>query len=188
MEIFSVRTQPVSILILQFKETKTMLSDLNRKIIRSLLSLKLKDEIFSEMSKELGISSPQIVEVLLSLKDKGILRRWGIYLNSKELGYESALIALKIEENKLDLLNAWVSREPGITHCYSRRFAILGGEKEEIETPEISKFNIWFTLASKDLNSFQRKTKQIQNDLQLDSNSMLILSSQRKFKLRFDLV
>ena len=165
-----------------------MQNNIDWKILKSLSGLQLKDNIFDELGKDLGLSSSDLVKRISSLKKQGILKRWGIHLNSKALGYEASLVALKLEEEKLEILKKWVSHETGVTHCYSRRFTLLTEKNEDFDIPELINFNIWLTLTSKDSTTFKNKIIHLKQKLQIDPDSILILPSQKKYKLRTEFV
>ncbi len=165
-----------------------MQNNIDWKILKSLSGLQLKDNIFDELGKDLGLSSSDLVKRISSLKKQGILKRWGVHLNSKALGYEASLVALKLDEEKLEILKKWVSHETGVTHCYSRSFTLLTEKNEDFDTPELINFNIWLTLTSKDSTTFKNKIIHLKQKLQIDPDSILILPSQKKYKLRTNFV
>ncbi len=165
-----------------------MQNNIDWKILKSLSGLQLKDNIFDELGKDLGLSTSDLVKRISSLKKQGILKRWGIHLNSKALGYEASLVALKLEEEKLEMLKKWVSHETGVTHCYIRHFTLLTEKNDDFDIPELINFNIWLTLTSKDSTTFKNKIIHLKQKLQIDPDSILILPSQKKYKLRTNFV
>lgn len=151
-------------------------------IIHALQGTTFNDDLFTNIATHLSISPNKLLEKLKDLKKRGILRRWGVFLNSRTLGYNSALIALQIPENKIEKLENWIKNEKGITHCYVRRFFNKDGS---VSNHELASFNIWLTLTSLNKTYFHHKVNRLQRELEIDNNLILILPSQKKFKLRF---
>lgn len=161
-----------------------LLTDLDSAIIKKLQDAPFSDNIFTELADQISISLSLLLERLRDLKERGIIRRWGVYLNSRVLGYKSALLALRLPEKKLELLKEWVKQEKGVTHCYTRRFINISGS---IGNHELTNYNIWLTLTCLNSELFQRKVNHLQKELQINDESILILPAQKKFKLRVDL-
>jgi len=65
------------------------------------------------------------------MKDDGLIREIGAVFDTRRLGYQSTLVAMKIEPSRLREAAAVVNRHPGVSHNYERK----------------DDFNLWFTLA-----------------------------------------
>ena len=65
------------------------------------------------------------------LKELGILRQLSAIFDTRALGYTSALIAAKIDPDRVDEAAAIISGHPGVSHNYKRNHA----------------YNLWYTLA-----------------------------------------
>ena len=86
-------------------------------------------------------TTPEIIkEKLNNLKEIGVLRQLSAIFDTRKLGYTSSLVAMEIEDDKLDYVASQINRHPGVSHNYERDH----------------QFNLWFTLAvppGADLNS-----------------------------------
>ena len=60
-----------------------------------------------------------------------MLRQLSAIFDTRALGYSSALVAAKIDPDRIDEAAAIVSRHPGVSHNYKRNHA----------------YNLWYTLA-----------------------------------------
>lgn len=64
-------------------------------------------------------------------KSGGLIRQISAIFDSRALGYQTTLVAARVDPEKLDQAAAIISRHPGVSHNYSRDHA----------------FNLWYTLA-----------------------------------------
>ncbi len=116
-----------------------MMDETDKKLLNlAQQGLPISEEPFHKMGLRLGISAEEVLDRLKALKDRGYIRRIGGVFDSKKLGYDSTVVAVKApEEDTFARIAAHVSSHPGVTHCYRR-------DDEEL--------NLWFTLTCKDDN------------------------------------
>ena len=77
-------------------------------------------------------TTPESVKArLLKLKEIGVLRQLSAIFDTRKLGYTSSLVAMEIEDDKLEYVANQINRHPGVSHNYERDH----------------QFNLWFTLA-----------------------------------------
>lgn len=103
----------------------------------------LTEKPFEAIGKQAGISEEEALERVKKLKEKGFIRRIGLVLERKKLGYASLLCGVHIDNDKIEEVAGTISKEPGVTHNYER-----DGE-----------LNLWFTVTMKtmdDINIFLR--------------------------------
>ncbi len=86
---------------------------------------------FDEMAKKFNISSNEVKTRLEKMKEKGVLRQLSAIFDTRKLGYKSSLVAMEIENDKLEQVALIINKHPGVSHNYERK----------------SQFNLWFTLA-----------------------------------------
>jgi len=86
---------------------------------------------FLELGNQLGISGQECLLRVKKMKDDGLIREIGAVFDARRLGYQSTLVAMKIEPSRLREAAAVVNRHPGVSHNYERK----------------DDFNLWFTLA-----------------------------------------
>ncbi len=85
---------------------------------------------FQALGEELEISEDEVIERIKSLKEQKIIRRLGGVFDSKKLGYQSTLIAMRVPPEKIEETAQVVSAYDGVTHNY---------ERQDV-------YNLWFTL------------------------------------------
>ena len=88
---------------------------------------------FAEIAAELGLSQQDVLDRVQRLRfgTRAVIRQISAIFDSRSLGYESCLVAAKVDEDKLDAAAAEVSKHPGVSHNYRRNHA----------------YNLWYTLA-----------------------------------------
>ena len=91
----------------------------------------LVKEPFSVLAQEAGIEEGKLLKTIEKLVEDGIVRHIAPIYDSRLLGYDSALIAFKVDREKLEEVANFVNACPGVSHNYERTHD----------------FNLWFTLA-----------------------------------------
>jgi DNA-binding Lrp family transcriptional regulator len=86
---------------------------------------------FATIGSSLGLGEDQVLGELRGWSESGKLREISAILEGSALGYDSALVAGKISESRLDEVARVVNAHPTVTHDYVRAHA----------------YNLWFTLA-----------------------------------------
>jgi len=90
----------------------------------------LVDRPFLSMGTALGISERAAIERVAILRGK-VIRQISAIFDSRALGYQSCLVAAKVDESLIDQAAARISEHPGVSHNYRRNHS----------------FNLWYTLA-----------------------------------------
>ena len=91
----------------------------------------LAAEPYANLGKRLGIDSDEVIHHVEQLKAEGIIRQISPVLDARRLGYQTTLVAMKIDETQLDRAERLIGQHAGISHGYERDHY----------------FNFWFTLA-----------------------------------------
>ncbi len=91
----------------------------------------LSGEPYAELGRRLGISPDEVIERIRQLKAKGIIREIGPVLDSRRLGYQTTLVAMKVSQDYLAKASQIINEHPGVSHGYEREH----------------RFNLWFTLS-----------------------------------------
>ena len=86
---------------------------------------------FDAIAEKFNTSSDLVKERLKELKKIGVLRQLSAIFDTRKLGYTSSLVAMEIEDDKLEFVANQINRHPGVSHNYERDH----------------QFNLWFTLA-----------------------------------------
>src|SRR5687767_10161201 len=88
---------------------------------------------FADLGMRVGIDERQMLERVQRLHagDAPVIRQISAIFDTRKLGYDSMLVALKVPADQLEAAAAELNRNPGISHNYERS----------------GRFNIWFTIA-----------------------------------------
>lgn len=86
---------------------------------------------FDAIAKKFNTGPETIKNQLIQLKEVGVLRQLSAIFDTRKLGYTSSLVAMEIENDKLEYVASQINRHPGVSHNYERDH----------------QFNLWFTLA-----------------------------------------
>jgi DNA-binding Lrp family transcriptional regulator len=108
------------------------LDHLDKRILNSLQrAVPLVPRPFAALGAGLGMSETDVVSRIQALKSRHIIRQISAIFDTRSLGYDSSLVAMRVRPDRLDAAAAMVSDHPGVSHNYQRNHA----------------FNLWFTLA-----------------------------------------
>jgi siroheme decarboxylase len=96
-------------------------------------AIPLVERPFLQIGQKLGLNEQEVIERVTALKSKtgGVIRQISAIFDSRALGYESCLVAAKVDESRIDEAAAEVSNHPGVSHNYRRNH----------------NYNLWYTLA-----------------------------------------
>jgi DNA-binding Lrp family transcriptional regulator len=96
----------------------------------------LTEKPFEAIGKQAGISGEETLERIRRLTEKGYIRRIGLVLERKKLGYVSLLCGTNANTDTIEAIAEEINKEPGVTHNYERE-----GE-----------LNLWFTITMKTMD------------------------------------
>lgn len=92
----------------------------------------LKKQPFKIIGERLGLTEREVLDFLISLKEKGILRHLGGVPNSSKLKRYTLLCATTLSSEQLSI-GYEIANLPQVTHAYIRKHIL----------------NFWFTLVTK---------------------------------------
>jgi len=143
---------------------------------RSLMNLMQKDfplvpEPFAALGARLGLSEDEVLLRAEQLRQKRMVRILGPVFNSRALGYQSTLVAMRVPEEKIESAARIISENPGVGHNYQREHH----------------YNLWFTLAVRGEDGLNKALREF--EARVSPEIMLELPALRLFKIRlfFDL-
>jgi DNA-binding Lrp family transcriptional regulator len=142
---------------------------INKQLLNLIQSdFPITSEPYKEIGLKLGVSEDEVIQRLTNLKTNRIVRRIGATFDSKKLGYQSTLCAMKVPKERLDEVVKLVNSYPGVTHNYLRNHD----------------YNMWFTL----ITESEKEQNDILREIQEKSGitNLLNLPAVRFFKVRVD--
>lgn len=79
-------------------------------------------EPFKAIAEAAGTDEQTVLDLLVSLKKKGVIRRFGATLRHQKAGYgHNAMVAWRVPEARCDEVGDIFAARPEISHCYIRR-------------------------------------------------------------------
>jgi siroheme decarboxylase len=99
-----------------------MLTDIEKRVIASLQGdMPVVAEPYKEIAASLNIAEAELLEVLQSLVDRGIMRRFGATLRHQRSGFDAnAMTAWQVAEDRIAEVGALMADFPQVSHCYRR--------------------------------------------------------------------
>ncbi|WP_310620592.1 Lrp/AsnC family transcriptional regulator [Flexibacterium corallicola] len=111
----------------------TPLDEIDRKLINRLQdTLPLTQRPFAQIGKEIGIDEEQVITRIQTLRDTGILTRFGPFFDAQAMGGAFCLCAIAVPEERFENVTEVVNAFPEVAHNYQRSHEL----------------NMWFVLAT----------------------------------------
>jgi len=112
--------------------TEETLDDLDRELLNAVQwDFPLEARPFAVLGERLSVDEPTVRERIAKVKEAGVLRQLSAIFDTRALGYTSALIAAKVEPDRIDDAASVISGHPGVSHNYKRNH----------------EYNLWYTVA-----------------------------------------
>ena len=127
----------------------------------------LTERPYEIMAQTLQMPLDELWDRIQRLMKDGVVRRIGVSLDSRKLGFSSTLAAVSCKTDIIQKAAKIIEQFPEVTHSYLRN----------------DKFNIWFTLIAVDEEKIERILEQIRTSLSLEHSQILNLPMKRLFKL-----
>jgi len=129
--------------------TPAPLDDLDQRLLNALQwDFPLVSAPFAELAARLGTDEADVIARIDRTKQEGILRQLSAIFDTRTMGFGSALVAAKIDPDRIDDAAAVISAHPGVTHNYKRNH----------------EFNLWYTLATPPGDSFDEHLDVLHRD------------------------
>jgi siroheme decarboxylase len=108
------------------------LDDFDRELLNAVQwDFPLESRPFAVLAERLGTDEPTVRERVAKVKDAGVLRQLSAIFDTRALGYTSALVAAKVDPDRIDDAAGVISEHPGVSHNYKRNHD----------------YNLWYTVA-----------------------------------------
>jgi len=141
---------------------------LDSRILQSLQeNFPLCQRPYDVIAEKLQMSPDKLFDRIQSLVSRGVIRRIGVSLDSRKLGFISTLAAVRVKKELVDKAAEIIGQFDEVTHSYLRN----------------DQFNIWFTIIAADQGRIDDILEQISSALSLANSEILNLPMKRLFKL-----
>jgi DNA-binding Lrp family transcriptional regulator len=79
-------------------------------------------EPFAIIAENLGIEPDDVIERLKRLREKNVIRRFGVFIRNRKVGIvANAMVVWAVPNNRIQEVGEFISRFEEVTHCYQRR-------------------------------------------------------------------
>ncbi|QID33488.1 siroheme decarboxylase subunit alpha [Pampinifervens florentissimum] len=126
---------------------------------------------FLEWSKKLGVKEQELIELMRSLKERGILRRIGAILFHRRAGWiANGMAVWNVEKERVEEVGRFIAGFKGVSHCYERT------------TNAVWRYNLFSMVHGRDRGEVEALVRKIAEELSLKDYKVLF--SKREFKKR----
>ena len=120
---------------------------------------------FQVLGEKLGILEQDCLERVSRLKTNKVIRQLSAIFDTRSLGYQSTLVAMKADPSRVDEAAEVINQHPGVSHNYKRN----------------DSFNIWFTIAVPPSDSLEQVVKILHTLAKVEET--IILPTFRLYKI-----
>lgn len=144
------------------------MDNLDKQILEAIQgNFPLCERPYDEIAEKLGISVDDLFCKVRGMLDSGVIRRVGVSLDSRKLGYSSTLAAVRVKAELVEHAADVIGDYREVTHSYLRD----------------DDYNIWFTLIASNAGKIGEILEEIRSELSLEADDVLNLPVERLFKL-----
>ncbi len=153
-----------------------VLDVLDQKLIALIQDgLGLTRKPFAHIAEQLGVSEQQVINRLQELKDNGTIKRMGVIVRHRELGFKAnAMVVWDIPEHRVVQIATKIAAFNCVTLCYQR----------PRRPSQQWSYNLFSMIHGKDRASVLQRLEDIVDLLELQDINYQPLFSTRRFKQR----
>lgn len=126
---------------------------------------------FHVLGEQVGVSEQQCLERITRLKTSRVIRQLSAIFDTRSLGYQSCLAAMRVEPHRADEAAEVVNQHPGVSHNYKRN----------------DPFNLWFTVAVPPSDSLEQVVTILHQLAQAEETILLPTLRLYKIGVKLDL-
>jgi len=129
---------------------------------------------YRDIGRRLGLSETEVIEGLASLIERGIVKRLGLVVRHRELGYAAnAMVVWDIADEDVGDIGRRMSEFPFVTLCYRRP-----------RRPPRWPYNLFCMIHGKDRETVLEQIDRLRREAGLTAIPHAVLFSRRRFKQR----
>ncbi len=125
---------------------------------------------YKELAHIINITEEELINRIKELKEKHFIREIGPIFSSKDLGYNSTLVAMKVPPEKLKETVETINSYYQVTHNYGRHH----------------EYNLWFTLICQSDEEINSIIEEIKSKTGINHIYNLPAKKMFKIKVNFD--
>jgi DNA-binding Lrp family transcriptional regulator len=148
-----------------------MFSEAERRVLR-IVQDNLPDSPtpFAELAATAGMEEEEVLALLRSLREEGVIRRFGAVLRHRQAGYGAgAMVAWRAERDGIDAAGARMARHPLVSHCYCRPSPVSDWPYE-----------LYAMVHGRDTDELERTIRELARDTAL--TDYVVLESEEELK------
>ncbi|WP_299421548.1 AsnC family transcriptional regulator [uncultured Shimia sp.] len=127
----------------------SQLDDIDRALVNALQDdLPLTNRPFLPLAEELGITEDELLTRVKSMRESGVLTRFGPFFDAVRMGGAFCLCAMEVPQDRFDEVNDLVNAHLEVAHNYERSH----------------KLNMWFVLGCDTKAGIQKAADKIEGE------------------------
>ena len=128
---------------------------------------------YATIAEKLAISEQDVIERLTRLKAQGLIKRWGVVVKHRQLGYQAnAMIVMNVPDDSVSAIGQQVSQHSFVNLCYQR------------PRRESWPYNLYCMIHGKSREIVLQQWLELQQSCGLHGYAFEVLFSRRCFKQR----
>jgi len=146
------------------KDLRPVPNNIDIEIIAGLQhGIEIKEEPFSDVARNLGLSQEEVISRIETLEKKGVIRRFGAAIRPLGIGFwANGMVICKIPRNKIVSVGKYLSCVKEVTHCYERK-----------TIPGIWDYNLFFVIHGPTRESVERFVAALMKKLRITKYEIL---------------
>ena len=152
-----------------------MIDDLDYQLLAAVQQgLPIVARPYLQIAEQLGLDEQQVIERLARLKKLALIKRWGVVVKHRQLGYRAnAMIVIEVPISLIDSIAAKICQHSFVNLCYQRP-----------QQGERWPYNLYCMIHGKDRDTVLQQWAKLQQTCELSQYRSEILFSRRCFKQR----
>jgi DNA-binding Lrp family transcriptional regulator len=129
---------------------------------------------YAAIAEQLAITEQEVIERLARLKTQGLIKRWGVVVNHRQLGYRAnAMIVMDVPDERVAQVGALISQQACVNLCYQRP-----------RQGEVWPYNLYCMIHGKSREAVLEQLAELRHSCDLTGYAFEVLFSRRCFKQR----
>ena len=152
-----------------------VVSDDERRLIAALQTgLPLTSRPYAAVADAAGMSEDEAIECIGTLIERGVIKRFGIVVRHRELGYSAnAMVVWDVPNDLVAEIGRRMAESPAVTLCYRR----------PRRRPDWQ-YNLFCMIHGRDRSAVARQVEELAEELGITNVPRAVLFSRRRFKQR----